>query len=85
MPTTKPISWFGANPNQARKHSIDADLRSQGAAMKTQGLLQPVGILPPPPAGSIPEAVDTANVVGYPPDSRSVEDIIRDRLLWREE
>ena len=43
MLTTKPLSWFKANPNQPRKEFSEAELRSLGASMKAQGQLQPVG------------------------------------------
>ena len=41
MLTTKPLSWFKANPNQPRKEFSDAELRSLGASLKSQGQLQP--------------------------------------------
>jgi ParB-like chromosome segregation protein Spo0J len=36
---TKPLSWFKAKPNQPRKEFSEAELRSLGASLKSQGQL----------------------------------------------
>jgi len=44
--TSKPLSFFKADPAQPRKDFTEADLLSLGASMKTLGQLQPIGAKP---------------------------------------
>ncbi len=46
MLTTKPLSFFKADPGQARKHFSETELLSLGNSMKSLGQLQPVGAKP---------------------------------------